>query len=381
MLSLSKNEDMNPFTYGIVATGESFYDRSKECDHIVRTLAGGNNMVLYAPRRFGKTSLVLKAIKQLEEEGFICIYFDFMPVFSAESFVRLYTKSLISKQTNLQRFAATFSSIVKNIRPVIKFSQDGNPELSIDIANKAIDEADVSQLLDIPESLAGKSKRVLVFMDEFQEVEKLKEINFEGLLRSKIQHQQRVSYLFFGSKTHMMRAMFNDKKRPFYNAASQMTISYLPKKDTIEFLRNNFSRRNVELDDEMATYIINVSANIPYYIQQLASEIWLNIENNSKITRKIVDECVLRIIAMKSDYFMELFDNQSASKKQLLIALCTNGENIFSELYRKTHRLPSSATLQRAVKGLTHDGIIDKIGSGYFITDPFFKLYLQEIIG
>ena len=131
----------------------------------------------------------------------------------------------------------------------------------------------------------------------------------------------------------------------------------------------------------MATYIINVSANIPYYIQQLASEIWLNIENNSKITRKIVDECVLRIIAMKSDYFMELFDNQSASKKQLLIALCTNGENIFSELYRKTHRLPSSATLQRAVKGLTQDGIIDKIGSGYFITDPFFKLYLQEIIG
>lgn len=377
---MSENEDMNPFTYGIVATGESFYDRSEECDHIVRTLAGGNNMVLYAPRRFGKTSLVLKAIKQLEEEGFICIYFDFMPVFSAESFVRLYAKSLISRQTNLQRFAATFSSIVKNIRPVIKFSQDGNPELSIDIANKAIDEADVSQLLDIPESLAGKNKRVLVFMDEFQEVEKLKEINFEGLLRSKIQHQQRVNYLFFGSKTHMMRAMFNDKKRPFYNAASQMTISYLPKKDTIEFLRNNFSRRNIELDNEMATCIINVSANIPYYIQQLASEIWLNIENDSKITREIVDECVLRIIAMKSDYFMELFDNQSASKKQLLIALCTNGENIFSESYRKMHRLPSSATLQRAVRGLTQDGVIDKVGSEYFITDPFFKLYLQNII-
>ena len=51
---------MNPFTYGTVATGESFYDRDKECEHIVKTLAGGNNIVLYAPRRFGKTSLVIK---------------------------------------------------------------------------------------------------------------------------------------------------------------------------------------------------------------------------------------------------------------------------------------------------------------------------------
>lgn len=119
---------MNPFTYGIVATGESFYDREKECNQIVKTLAGGNNMVLYAPRRFGKTSLVLKAIQQLEKQGFKCIYFDFMPVFSTESFIRLFTKSLAVQQSNLQKFASTFSSVVKNIRPVIKFGVDGNPE-------------------------------------------------------------------------------------------------------------------------------------------------------------------------------------------------------------------------------------------------------------
>ncbi len=370
---------MNPFTYGTVARGESFYDRDEECEHIVKTLEGGNNMVLYAPRRFGKTSLVVKAIEQLEEKGFICIYFDFMPVFSTESFVRLYTKSLTAKQGDLQKFAATFNSIVKSIRPVIKFAPDGNPELSIDIANKVIDETDISQLLDMPESIAGKNNRVLIFFDEFQEVEKLKEINFEGILRSKIQHQQRVNYLFFGSKTHMMQAMFTDKKRPFYNAASQMSISYLPEKDTIEFLQTNFARKKVELDIKMARYIINVSGNIPYYIQQLASEIWLNIENNSSINREIVDRCARQVIVMKSDYFMELFENQSASKKQLLIALCTNGENVFSESYRQTHRLPSSATLQRAVKGLTNDGIIDKIESEHFITDPFFKLFLQDI--
>ncbi len=370
---------MNPFIYGIVATGDSFYDREEECDHIVKTLSGGNNIVLYAPRRFGKTSLVLKAMKQLERQGFTCIYFDFMPVFSVESFVRLFTKALASKKNNLQKFVATFSSIVKNIRPVIKFGLDGSPELSLDIVSKKIDETDISQLLDIPESLAGKGKRILIFFDEFQEVEKIKEINFEGLLRSKIQHQQQVNYLFFGSKTHMMEAMFNDKNRPFYNSASQMTINHLPKNDTITFLQSNFSKKRLNLSTELAEYIINSAANIPYYIQQLASEIWLNIKEGSEITNSVVDKCAQHIVTMKKDYFMELFENQSASKKQLLIALCTNGENIFSESYRKTHRLPSSATLQRAEKGLVNDGIIDKIGSEHFITDPFLKIFLQNI--
>ena len=369
----------NPFIYGTVATGNSFYNREKECDYIVKTLAGGNNIVLYAPRRFGKTSLILKAIQLLEDKGFICIYFDFMPVFSVESFVRLYTKALATKQSNLQKFARTFSSIVKNIRPVIKIGLKGTYEFSIDITSEKIDETDISQLFDVPESLAGANKRVLIFFDEFQEVEKLKEINFEGLLRSKIQHQTRVNYLFFGSKNHMMQAMFNDRNRPFFNAASQMTIGYLPKEDTLTFLHNSFLKKNVALSTEIGEYIIEVTANIPYYIQQLASEIWLNIEESSSVTKDIVDKCVSRIVTMKSDYFMELFGNQSVSKKQLLTALSTNGENIFSESYRRAHRLPSSATLQRAEKGLVNDGVIDKTDGEHFITDPFFKIFLQNI--
>lgn len=316
----------------------------------------------------------------MEDKGFICIYFDFMPVFSIESFVRLFTKALATRQSNLQKFARTFSSVVKNIRPVLKIGFEGSYEFSIDITRDRIDETDISQILDILESLAGNNKRVLVFFDEFQEVEKLKEIHFEGLLRSKIQHQTRVNYLFFGSKNHMMQSMFNDKSRPFFNAASQMTIGYLPKEDTLTFLHDNFLKKNVALNTEIGAYIIEVTANIPYYIQQLASEIWLNIEENSSITREIVDKCVSRIVTMKSDYFMEFFENQSVSKKQLLTALCTNGENIFSESYRRAYRLPSSATLQRAEKGLVNDGVIDKAEGKHFITDPFFKIFLQHFV-
>jgi AAA+ ATPase superfamily predicted ATPase len=72
---------MNPFSYGTIVRGDYFYDRKEECDRIVTTLTNGNNLVLFAPRRYGKTSLVFRAIEELEKQGVTCIYFDFLPVF------------------------------------------------------------------------------------------------------------------------------------------------------------------------------------------------------------------------------------------------------------------------------------------------------------
>jgi AAA+ ATPase superfamily predicted ATPase len=371
---------MNPFSYGTVAKGDNFYDRTAECTRIMQILSGGNNLVLYAPRRFGKTSLVFKAIEQLESQGFICIYFDFMPVFSAESFFRLYSKALSAKQTNLQKFAQIFTSIIKNIRPIIRFGQNGTPEFSVDFANTAVDETVISQLLDLPEKIADEKQQVLVFFDEFQEVEKLGDINFEELLRSKIQQQQNVKYLFFGSKTHLLQAMFNSKTRAFYNAASQMTISYLPENETIEYLQKKLLKDNINIDNLTSKYLISVAKNIPHYIQLLAAEVWQYAVNlTDTITNEIVDECAERVLALKNDFYMELFDRQSASKKQLLQTLVISGKNIFSTEYIRQHNLPSTATLQRAVTGLVNDGIIDKFNGAYFVADPFFYMFLKNI--
>jgi AAA+ ATPase superfamily predicted ATPase len=371
---------MNPFSYGAIVSGNHFYDRKEECAHLVKTLSGGNNVVLYAPRRFGKTSLVFKVIEQLEHKGFLCVYFDFMAVFSPESFVRLYTKALSAKQTNLKKFAQIFTSVIKTIRPVLNFGADGTPEFSIDFANIAINETIVSQLLDVPETLAGAGKRVIIFFDEFQEVERLSGINFEGLLRSKVQQQRNTNYLFFGSKTHLLTDLFNSKKRAFYNAASQVTIGPLPQKDTIKHLRGRFAESGITLSPAMAKYMISVAADIPHYIQLLAAEIWQYMINSRKlVTKRIIDDCTGRVLAFKGDYYMELFDRRSQSQKQLLQALTVEGKNIFSTTYIRTYRLPSAATLQRALKELINEGIVERVNDEYFISDPFFKRFIRTI--
>ena len=78
---------VNPFKYGREVSGRQFYDRQEAFDSLYSKLAGGSaNVVMYAPRRYGKTSLVKKVLARFSEEGIPCIYFDLNRVETLERF-------------------------------------------------------------------------------------------------------------------------------------------------------------------------------------------------------------------------------------------------------------------------------------------------------
>jgi len=65
-------------------------------------------------------------------------------------------------------------------------------------------------------------------------------------------------------------------------------------------------------------------------------------------------------------------------QKQLLKALVKSGDNIFSADYTKRFRLSASSTTQKSVEVLMDSGIIDKTDNSYFISDPFFKRFIEN---
>lgn len=370
---------MNPFKYGTIVKGDYFYDRVSETDKIVNTLTSGNNMVLFAPRRYGKTSLTFKVIEILEKQNYLCIYFDFLPVFSIQSFIKLYFDAIQKKQKNTDKLVQFISNAIKQIRPKITFSADGKPELGIDFIESDPSVQTVSQILDLPENM-GLKKKVIVVFDEFQEITKLSDYNLENLLRSRMQQHQNVNYLFLGSKTHLLNDMFNNKNRAFYNSAYHLQLPPLPELDSITYLIRKFSDTGLIITEQMAQYLIQTAGNIPYYIQLIASEVWQNsITHSTNISREIIDESAEQIINNKYDYYSELFDKLSAKQKQLLLSLVHSGENIYSNQYTRYYNLSSPSTTQKSVAALLDSGIIEKTDNKYIISDPFFKRFLSRI--
>jgi len=66
--------EVNPFVYSRPLAPEDVLDREPETEQLLSLAAGGHYMRLYAPRRFGKTSLLRKALAKAEAGG------DLVPV-------------------------------------------------------------------------------------------------------------------------------------------------------------------------------------------------------------------------------------------------------------------------------------------------------------
>ncbi|VAX24516.1 hypothetical protein MNBD_IGNAVI01-1187 [hydrothermal vent metagenome] len=371
---------MNPFKYGKIVSGGFFYNRKEELERIKATLSGGNNLVLYAPRRYGKSSLVNKALVELEKKGFATVYIDFMSVYSREIFIRNYSNAIVSKRKNsIEKITKYISKVIRGIVPKVSFNQFGSPEFSFSWIEGNNKEETLEDIINLPEKLASSKEKWIVAFDEFQEINNLNGESFEKLLRSLIQHHKNVTYLFLGSRTHLLKDMFSNKNRAFYNSAMLMNLNKINKEDSINYLIRKFSRDKITLSQNVAEYLVEKVYSVPYYIQFVASEIWQDAINKNKVIgKRLVDKAIKSIIELKSDYYWELTSKQTNYRKKVLHALSCSGKGIFAKDTIKKFDLGAISTTQKAIATFIDDGIIEKFNNELQFSDPFYKMFLAE---
>ena len=369
---------MNPFQYGNIVSGDFFYDRKEELLRIKQTLKGGNNLMLYAPRRYGKSSLVAKAMNELNKEGITTVYLDFMSIYSRETFIKNYTRAIAEQQSStLEKAAKKIAGFIRGIIPSVSFDNFGNPTFSLSWVEGKDREQSLVDAINLPEKLASENNQWIVAFDEFQEITQLNGESFEKILRSCIQHHQNVSYLFLGSRTHLLKDMFNNKNRAFYNAAMLMNIKTMDTEHSINFLSARFAKDNIKILRNTAQYLINNVDSIPYYIQFVAAEIWQQVINNKQeITNLHVDKALDHIIDLKSDYYWELTNKQTNYRKKVLYAISKSVEELFSKKTTNDYNLGPVSTTQKAVKSFINEGIIERFNNQYKFSDPIYKLFL-----
>ena len=370
---------VNPFQFGNIVSGDYFYNREDELLRIKQTLAGGNNVTLYAPRRYGKSSLVKKVLNELEEDGFTTIYVDMMSIYSRDTFIKSYTQAIVKKQKySLESTIKKIAKFISGIVPSMAFDSTGSPTFSISWVDGKDREQTLIDVINLPEKLATKKNKWIIALDEFQEITKLNGENFEKLLRSCIQYHQNVSYIFLGSKTHLLKDMFTNKNRAFYNAASVMSIDTIAEEKSINYLVDRFNRSEMEIDILTAKYLLDRTENIPYYVQFIAFEIWqgLVLSDDKLIETRHIDEAVERVLNLKADYYWELTNKQTPYRKKVLYAISQSVEELFSKKITKAFNLGAVSSTQKAIDVFIDDGIIERKKTKYYFSDPFYKEFV-----
>jgi hypothetical protein len=172
--------------------------------------------------------------------------------------------------------------------------------------------------------------------------------------------------------------MFTNKNRAFYNAASVMTIDTIAEEKSIKYLIDRFQSSAMNISEACASYLLQRTENIPYYVQFIAFEIWqdLILRQDKSIENKHIDDAIERVLNLKSDYYWELTNRQTSYRKKVLYAISQSVEELFSKKVTKAFNLGAVSSTQKAIDVFIEDGIIERKESKYYFSDPLYKIFV-----
>ena len=371
----------NPFNYLQFATGDHFYDRRDiRKDLLSRFLSGQSNVVLYGPRRYGKSSLVGELVGDLEKAGIPCVTLDIVKVPSIDMFVSVYATKVYRRLAPVKFEFRKLGTFLKSLRPKMTLDQTGAAGLSFESSDVPIDSEALTEVLDLPQKLlSGKGRAVVVF-DEFQEVrDLLPNDGFERVMRSAIQTHRNVSYIFLGSRYHILRRMFTDHNRPFYKSAVTILLDKPPEEESVRFVVDRFASAGKSIAREAAEHLVAKIENIPYFIQQLGFETFRLADDahRKSVSSGDVDAAYANLSGFNRDQYEQLMLTLSVAQKKLLIALARERTSEFGDVYRRRYALGVSSTVNSAKAKLMEDGLIELADGRYVVADPFFAQFLR----
>lgn len=374
---------MNPFKYGDPVNGEFYFPRPELRKSVLNFIHSQINVVLIGPRRFGKTSFTLELLQSLHRENFSKIYVDVFNVTSHRDFLNQLVHALAQEQTLVKKTVAWLKSLPTHFKPALDFDPSesgGNFRLSI-LAHR-LDDDQVKQMITHTLAALGKlAKRTIIAFDEFQTIGQLEDSGWlEATIRSHMQLQKNVSYLFSGSRHGIIHAMFNSPAKPFYRSCQIIDFPRFGPEFS-SWIVERFKKVGITCPLEQVDYLRGLVDDTPNYVQMACFH--LVADEVKKIGKNEIDAILKRMTSQNSYPYQTILNSLTPIQQRVLRLAACEGKEIFTQEALRRYEIKSSAHVSQAIKSLVAKQIIDestKKGVVIF-DDPLFAIWLRNEFG
>jgi hypothetical protein len=375
----------NPFVYGEVVPISAFADRVDELEQLVADLGNAQKVFLISPRRYGKSSLIRRALASLERRGGLTVEVTVASYSSYLAFLEGYARAVASVQTPWDRARTWLREALGAHRAEIRVEPDlaaGRLTVAFPSAATARDvERLAPDVFALPARLAhARDRRVVVALDEFQAIAGFDGGTVEQALRAAIQTQREVGYVFAGSEPSLMERMLGPK-RPFYKAGPVMRLGRIPPAEFAEFVESRFARSGIKPDPGLGSAIVDLAGNMPYDVQRLAHETWDDVkaDGRKRATEEDLHRTLKRLLAQNDTMFENLWQRLTLVQRATLRAVVvTDGRGLLSAEARARHRLGGTSTVQAALAALTREDVIAREEDQYLVNDSLFREWVAR---
>jgi hypothetical protein len=367
--------DVNPFVYSHPLSPDEIIDRDVETESLLRAAVGGHFVRLYAPRKYGKTSLLRRVLRDGErQEGLIPILVDLYGVLSvadvAIRFERAYARQLKGAlRSRVEEFlqstglGLSLGALGISARLQIDPRTDPLPALHT--------------LLDLPLRLEqGGGFRALIVLDEFQDITRVKQM--DALLRSHIQFQGEVaSFVFAGSEPGLMRELFEDRERPLYGQAVPMRLGRLGDADIAGYLVARF-RESGRSVGEALNPLISSAQGHPQRAMLLAHRLWEEVPQTATGTLDAWSRAHAAALAELRPEFDANWRRLSTNEQKALRAVVSGHGSPYQRRLLEQLDVPKSS-VRAALGQLAASATIEQRGEEYVLIDPLFAEWIAGV--
>jgi uncharacterized protein len=367
--------DVNPFVYSRPISPDEIIDRDEETEALLRNAVGGHFVRLYAPRKYGKTSLLKRALVDGQrQEGLVPVLVDLYGVVSmadvAVRFERAYSRQLKGAirgriEDFLQRTGLGLSLGAFGISARLQLEPKTDPLPAL------------HALLDLPLRLEEAGGfRAFIALDEFQDVHKVRSL--DAILRSHIQFQGDVaSYVFAGSEPGLMKQLFENKDRPLYGSAVPVRLGRLRNEDIAGYVAERFQQTSREVGEALNPLLGSAKGH-PQRAMLLAHRLWEEVgkrktgtlDDWSNAHRSALEE-------LRPEFEAQWRGLDTSEQKTLRAVIAGDGSPYRAAVLERLALTKTSA--QKALQRLGARAEIEADGRKQVVVDPLFAEWVERL--
>jgi hypothetical protein len=369
-----KDGGPNPFIYDRPLQPDRLIDRKREIAELIEHADGGHSVCLYAPRRFGKTSLLRSVLADVDRRlNMIPVLVDLSEILSHADFA-------IRLEQSYRALRGPVARVLSGILPEVGLTV-GLPGVSLSASSRHPDTRDplrtIHDLLELPRNLFERTgRRALIVFDEFQELLGLN--GMDGVLRSHIQHHaDAATYFYSGSEPSMLQSLFADRTRPLYGQTQQMRLDRLPALETTEDLEARFSAGGREPGAVLGELVAVMNGH-PQRVMLLAHCLWREVSRSNSSGATALTAAFETMIRQLDTEMQATWDGLSVNERRVLSAVAYGLSPQEGRALRLTG-LRSASAAQRPTQSLKRRAFVERdSGDRLVIVDPVLARWIAR---
>ena len=382
----------NPFKIHGIVDGEHFTDRVPEVARMIRTLKDpGSKLLVYGPRRMGKTSAILNAIEAVNVKGGHAFLADLS---TASSAVDMGNRILASAARVIGRRWRNFlGEVVSRLNVTVSLVPDptsGVPVPSVDVNLRGESTERQRQtfisVLDALDSGAGKRGITIgLALDEFQELHKFGGDAAEWDLRATIQRHTNVGYILAGSRQHVIERMIAPQGA-LYKLTDKLAFGPIDPGHLADWIDRRLVQAGIA-GQGAGHQIVRMAGPQTRDVVQVARRLFDLEAVDSRLREDAVQRAFIEIVAEEGDLLNALWQSLTSLQQNTLRAVAATTKGLTTRQTIVRFSLGASGTATNAVNGLVKSGILFRddpytgrrvaTPTGYDFDSPFFKAWVM----